>query len=107
MITDARLRDFQELAEYDPAFYCAGETVRAGTAELMPSAVNVPVVLAGVTVVPGDYVYADSTGAVIIPARHFDQVWGAAIEIETNEAAQLQTIRDENRDDVNVGSCEH
>lgn len=40
LITDARLRDFQELAEYDPAFYCAGETVRAGTAELMPSAVS-------------------------------------------------------------------
>lgn len=107
LITDARLRDFCELAEYDPVFYCAGETVRAGTAELMPDAANVPVVLGGVTVVPGDYVYADSSGAVIIPARHFDEVWAAATEIETNEVAQRRSIREENPEDVNVGSREH
>jgi 4-hydroxy-4-methyl-2-oxoglutarate aldolase len=76
-----------------PVFYCAGETARAGTAELMPDAANVPAVLAGVTVVPGDYVCADSTGTVIIPARHFDEVWAAATEIETNEVAQRLSIR--------------
>jgi 4-hydroxy-4-methyl-2-oxoglutarate aldolase len=107
LITDARLRDFRELAEYDPVFYCAGEAVCAGTAELMPSGVNVPVVLHGVTVVPGDYVYADSSGAVIIPATHFKEVWGAASEIETNEVVQRQSIREENPEDVNVGSREH
>lgn len=106
LITDARLRDFHELAAYDPVFYCAGETVRAGTAELMPAAVNVPVVLDGVTVVPGDYMYADSAGAVIIPASHFDEVWAAATEIEIDDAAQRQSIRDENPDDVNAGSRE-
>lgn len=106
LITDARLRDFRELAEYHPIFYCAGETARAGTAELMPSAVNVPVVLDGVTVVPGDHVYADSSGAVIIPAGHFDRVWAAAIEIETNEVTQRQAIRDESRDEMNLGSGE-
>lgn len=107
LITDARLRDFRELAEYDPVFYCAGEAVRAGTAELMPDAANVPVVLAGVTVVPGDYVYADSSGAVIIPALHFEKVWATATEIETNEVAQRQSIREENPEDLNVGSNEH
>ncbi|GLQ56106.1 RraA family protein [Devosia nitrariae] len=107
LITDARLRDFRELAEYEPVFFCAGEAVRAGTAELMPDAANVPVVLDGVTVVPGDYVYADSSGAVIIPATRFDEVWAAATEIEANEVAQLQSIREENPDDVNVGSREH
>lgn len=106
LITDARLRDFRELAEYDPVFYCAGEAVRAGTADLMPSTVNVPVVLGGVTVIPGDYVYADSAGAVIIPASRFDEVWAAATEIETNEAAQRQSIRDEHPDDMNAGSQE-
>lgn len=107
LITDARLRDFQELAEYDPIFYCAGETVRAGTAELMPDAANVPVVLGGVTVIPGDYVYADSSGTIVVPASHFDTVWASAIEIETNEVVQRQSIRDEHPGDVNVGSREH
>jgi 4-hydroxy-4-methyl-2-oxoglutarate aldolase len=107
LITDARLRDFRELAEYEPVFYCAGEAVRAGTAELMPYAANVPVVLDGVTVVPGDYVYADSSGAVIVPATHFDEVWAAATKIEASEVAQQQSIREENSEDVNVGRREH
>lgn len=102
LITDARLRDFRELCEYDPVFYCAGEAVRAGTAELMPSAVNVPVVLGGVTVVPGDYVYADSSATVIIPGSHFEEVWAAASKIETDEVALRQSIRDENPGDVNA-----
>jgi 4-hydroxy-4-methyl-2-oxoglutarate aldolase len=106
LITDARLRDFRELGEYEPVFYCAGETVRAGTAELMPYAANVPVVLDGVTIVPGDYVYADFSGAVIIPSTHFDEVWAAATEIEASEVAQKQSIREENPEDVNVGSRE-
>lgn len=106
LITDARLRDFRELAEYDPVFYCAGEAVRAGTAEIMPSSVNVPVAVAGVTVVPGDYVYADSSGAIIIPAMQFDEVWAAAIKIEAIDAAQRRSIRDEDPDDVNAGSRE-
>lgn len=87
LITAARLRDFPELAAYGPVFYCGGETVRAGTAELMSDAVNVPAVLAGVTVVPGDHVYADSSGTVIIPAKHFDEIWAAAIEIECAHGA--------------------
>lgn len=106
LITDARLRDFRELAEYDPVFYCAGEAVRAGTAEIMPSSVNVPVAVAGVTVVPGDYVYADSSGAIIIPAMQFDEVWAAAIKIEAIDAAQRRPIRDEDPDDMNAGSRE-
>lgn len=31
LTTDGRIRDFVELASYDPTFYCRGEAVRAGT----------------------------------------------------------------------------
>jgi hypothetical protein len=84
-IADARLCDFRELDEYDPAFYCAGETTRPGAAELMPDAANVLAALAGVTVDPGDYVCADSTGTVIIPARNFDEVWAGAKAVTMSE----------------------
>jgi 4-hydroxy-4-methyl-2-oxoglutarate aldolase len=56
LVTDARIRDFDELAALDPVFYCHGEAVRAGARDLMPVAANVPVSLRGTTVVPGDYV---------------------------------------------------
>ncbi|GAB3529497.1 hypothetical protein GCM10027402_32960 [Arthrobacter monumenti] len=34
----------------------------------MPFAANIAVEVAGVCVIPGDYIYADASGAVVIPA---------------------------------------
>jgi regulator of RNase E activity RraA len=36
----------------------------------MPFMANVPVVIKRVTVVPGDYIYSDCDGAVVIPQRN-------------------------------------
>ena len=78
LLTDGRLRDFGELERYEPVFYCSGETVKAGTADLMPIAVNVPVVVGGATVLPGDFVYADAAAAVIIPSGLVDEAFQLA-----------------------------
>lgn len=93
LITDARLRDFDELAHYRPVFYCGGEAAQAGSQALMPVAVNVPVNLRGTTIVPGDYVYADRAAAVVIPGAHIDQVLELAREIDEQDKAFLKRIR--------------
>jgi regulator of RNase E activity RraA len=95
LITDARIRDFDELARYSPAFYCSGEAAHAGSHTLMPVAVNVPVSLRGTTIVPGDYVYADRAAAVVIPAPHIDRVLELAREIDAHDRSFLQAIRAE------------
>ncbi|MBB4066335.1 RraA family protein [Gellertiella hungarica] len=95
MITDGRLRDFEELATYEPVFYCRGTTLRAGTGDLMPVAVNEPVNLAGVTVVPGDYVFADGAGTVILPAGLARQALKAAQEVQAQDSYYLDVIRGE------------
>ncbi len=59
VLTDGRLRDFQELAGYDFVTFCSGRTTRWGGDSVVPMAVQRPVEVSGVTVVPGDYVYAD------------------------------------------------
>ncbi|MBT2566347.1 RraA family protein [Arthrobacter sp. ISL-85] len=92
LLTEGRLRDFGELKDYDPVFYCGGETVKAGTADLIPVAANVPVVIGGVTVLPGDFVYADAAGAVIIPSALVDEAFRLAITIEHEEATTLKRI---------------
>jgi 4-hydroxy-4-methyl-2-oxoglutarate aldolase len=66
VLTDGRLRDFDELARYDFASYCSGEATRWGGEEVTPFQINVPVVLRGVGVVPGNFVFADSSGAVVM-----------------------------------------
>jgi len=68
ILCDGQLRDYEELNSYDFAVYCKGETVRAGGNEIQPYLTNVPVCVDGVTVVPGDYVFAQGSTAVIIPA---------------------------------------
>ena len=66
VLTDGRLRDFDELARYDFAAYCSGEATRWGGDHVTPFQANVPVVLDRVAVMPGHYVFADSSGAVVI-----------------------------------------
>lgn len=74
LLCDGRLRDYEELRTYDFAVYCNGETVRAGGNEIQPYVANVPVTVGGVTVIPGDYVFARGNSAVIIPAPDVAEV---------------------------------
>lgn len=100
LITDGRLRDFGELKRYDPVFYCGGETVKAGTADVMPVAANVPVVVGGTTVLPGDIVYADGAAAVIVPAGLADEAFQLAADVELEDASFVTSIRDEDPETI-------
>lgn len=95
LLTDGRLRDFGELESYDPVFYCGGQTVKAGTTDVMPIAANIPVVIGGTTVVPGDIIYADTAAAVVVPAGLADEAFQLATEVELEDASFLTSIRDE------------
>jgi 4-hydroxy-4-methyl-2-oxoglutarate aldolase len=86
VLTDGRLRDFDELAGYDFASYCSGEATHWGGGEVTPFQANVPVVVAGVGVFPGQYVYADSAGAVVVPSGQLDDVLAEARRIEADDA---------------------
>ncbi len=81
ILCDGQLRDYEELNSYDFAVYCKGETVRAGGNEIQPYLTNVPVCVAGITVVPGDYVFAQGSAAVIIPAASAEEILTKAREI--------------------------
>ena len=78
VLADGQLRDFVELAGMDFATWCRGEAVRWGGDSVMPSAANVAIEVAGVTVVPGDYVDVDSAGGVVIPAASIEAVLAEA-----------------------------
>jgi 4-hydroxy-4-methyl-2-oxoglutarate aldolase len=85
VLTDGRLRDFDELAGYDFAAYCSGETTKWGGGEVTPFQANVPVVISGVGVAPGHWVYADSSGAVVIPGPQLDEVLAGARTMEDED----------------------
>ena len=63
------------------AVYCKGQTVHGGGNEIQPYLTNVPVCLDGVTIVPGDYVFAHESAAVIIPAASAEAILKKSREI--------------------------
>jgi 4-hydroxy-4-methyl-2-oxoglutarate aldolase len=92
VLTDGRLRDFDELARYDFAAYSSGEATKWGGNEVTPLQANVPVVLSGVGVMPGQYVFADSSGAVVIPDGQIDDVLAGARAINDEDARSMDEI---------------
>lgn len=95
ILTDGRIRDFDELRAYDFATFCTGEAVHWGGDTIMPYMVNVPISVCGVTVVPGDYVYADDSGAAIIPAAVLQSVFQEALRVEAEDERSILNIRPE------------
>ena len=95
ILADGRLRDFAELERYDLAIYCRGETTRWGGDTITPYEANRPVVIGGVAICPGDYVFADASGAAVIPAADVRTVLHTATEVVATDAESVVTIRGE------------
>ncbi len=81
LLCDGTVRDYEELQSYDFAVYCKGETVRTGGNEIQPYLTNVPVSVDGVTIVPGDYIFAQGSSAVVLPAESAQSILTKAQQI--------------------------
>ena len=95
VLADGRLRDFDELSSYNFATYCRGEATRWGGDVVTPHQANVPVVVSQVGIHPGDFVYADSAGAVIVPPSQLDAVLEEALRVNKEDRSAIRTIANE------------
>ena len=95
VLTDGRIRDFDELATYDFATYCRGVATRWGGDSVTPYQANVPVVLSQVGIHSGDIVFADASGAVVIPASELDDIVAEAVRVNQEDREALETIANE------------
>jgi regulator of RNase E activity RraA len=95
VLADGRLRDFDQLGDYAFATWCRGEATRWGGDTVMPFAANVAVEIGGVCVTPGDYLYADASGAVVIPRSSLKRVIDEALSVEAEDARSLAKIATE------------
>jgi regulator of RNase E activity RraA len=60
-----------------------------------PFQANVPVVIDGVGIKPGDYIHADSSGAVAIPAAEVRSVLEGAVAVVREDDGYLAAIKEE------------
>ncbi|WP_351235441.1 RraA family protein [Streptomyces sp. NPDC002133] len=95
VLADGRLRDFSQLREYGISTWCRGESTRWGGDTVMPYAANGTVEFAGVCIVPGDYIFSDASGAVVVPSRSLHRVLEVAHEIDAEDSGFVQEIRSE------------
>ena len=64
---------------------------------MVPFAANVAVEVGGVCVIPGDYVYADASDAVV-PRASLERVIDEALKVEAEDARSLEEIAAQRRD---------
>lgn len=103
VLADGRLRDFDQLSDYTFATWCRGEATRWGGDTVMPFAANVAVEVGGVCVIPGDYMYADTSGAVVIPRASLQRVIDEALIVEAEDARSLEQIASEQHEQTSHG----
>ncbi len=107
ILCDGQLRDYAELNSYNFAVYCKGETVRAGGNDIQPYLTNVPLCFDDVTIVPGDYVFAHESAAVIIPAAAAEDILKKSRKIMTKMDQVKETFVSEDPQKVlSEGSSE-
>lgn len=80
VLLDGYVRDLKQLKQMDfPVFY-RGRDPRTSKGRCEINECQIPVVLDGVTINPGDYIFADIDGTVIIPKDIIDEVIDRAFE---------------------------
>jgi 4-hydroxy-4-methyl-2-oxoglutarate aldolase len=94
VVVDGAVRDVDEATDLGlPVFALTGVPVTA-RGRVVERAWNVDVELAGVTVRPGDYVVADGSGVVFVPAASIDAVLDKAETIAAKERAMVARVHD-------------
>ncbi|MFQ6006100.1 MAG: RraA family protein [Woeseia sp.] len=84
LVTDGAIRDQREFRqEFDFATYCKGFTPLVGTGRvLFARDVNIDINCGGVLVRPGDYIFGDDDGVIVIPEAQIERTLNAAVATE-------------------------
>lgn len=92
-VTDGAVRDIADYKEIDFPVYAAARTVATGRGRTIEFATNVMISLQGVQVRPGDIIFGDLDGVVVIPRERFDDVVEKAKELLAKERYIIAEIR--------------
>ncbi len=93
LVIDGGVRDVAALEALDFPVFSRTNALR-GAAKTARGSVGVPVVVAGVTVAPGDWVVGDVDGVVVVPGERLSEVIDAGRARATAEDGYFAALRD-------------
>jgi regulator of RNase E activity RraA len=93
VVVEGSTRDVDEARDYDFPVFARDHTARTARGRIVETATNVPIVVGGVTVSPGDYVVADGSAVVFIAAADLERVLTAAEAIVERERQMAAALR--------------
>ena len=94
VIVDGPARDIDEAQGYDFPLFARSRTPHTARGRIVETGTNVPIVVSDIAVSPGDFVVADGTGVVFVPARDIDAVLEAAEAIAARERAMVAALNE-------------
>lgn len=92
MVTDGLVRDIFGIKEIGLPVFSRG-SIPTSPFKDGPGEVNVPITCGGIFVRPGDIIFGDVDGVVVIPQENVDQVVRRAFEIAAEEAKKVKDIK--------------
>ena len=93
VIADGAVRDIDEARAMDFPIFARGATARAARGRIAEASWGAPVTICDVMVRSGDFVVADSTAVVFVPAERIGEVLDAAETIVAREALMAEALR--------------
>lgn len=91
LLTDGATRDSMVIKRLDWPVFSAGHNV-TGTTKVIPGTINHPVNICGVTINPGDLIFADNDDVVVVPREKAAEVYELVKKREDGEEAIEQKI---------------
>jgi 4-hydroxy-4-methyl-2-oxoglutarate aldolase len=91
-VIDGAVRDIDGVAELGFPLFAAGITPAAGTADTLGEA-NVPIQCGGVVVNPGDWVFGDLLGVVVVRPDELENVLDWCRQIAEKEAGMIEDAK--------------
>lgn len=92
VVADGPIRDPQEIIDLKFPVFCTGSVPAGGAGIITHGAVNEPVACGGIIVHPGDFVYGDCNGVVVIPAGMELEVLQEAVTVEARDQEAAKRI---------------
>jgi regulator of RNase E activity RraA len=92
-VTDGVVRDVDEYQQYGLAVYARGIDQKSVRGRSSCAGYGIEVKLGGVTVRPGDWIFADQNGTVVIPQQHIEEALAIALKVKATEERVIAAIR--------------